>query len=51
MTHFLRVVRAIMLKGANFHEIGGEFAILGAVRADLRDTGAAALPPHARLRR
>jgi ABC-2 type transport system permease protein len=28
MTHFLRVVRAIMLKGADFHEIGGEFAIL-----------------------
>jgi len=28
MTHFLRVVRAIMLKGANFHEIGQEFATL-----------------------
>jgi ABC-2 type transport system permease protein len=28
MTHFLRVVRAIMLKGADLHEIGGEFAIL-----------------------
>jgi ABC-2 type transport system permease protein len=28
MTHFLRVVRAIMLKGANFHEIGHEFLIL-----------------------
>jgi ABC-2 type transport system permease protein len=28
MTHFLRVVRAIMLKGANFQEIGHEFAIL-----------------------
>jgi hypothetical protein len=28
MTHFLRVMRAIMLKGANFHEIGDEFLIL-----------------------
>ena len=28
MTHFLRVVRAIMLKGANFAEIGPEFAWL-----------------------
>jgi ABC-2 type transport system permease protein len=28
MTHFLRVVRAIMLKGANFHEIGHEFIVL-----------------------
>jgi len=28
MTHFLRVVRAIMLKGANFQEIGHEFLIL-----------------------
>jgi ABC-2 type transport system permease protein len=28
MTHFLRVVRAIMLKGANFREIGQEFAVL-----------------------
>jgi ABC-2 type transport system permease protein len=28
MTHFLRVVRAIMLKGANFREIGEEFAVL-----------------------
>ena len=28
MTHFLRVVRAIMLKGADFAEIGREFAIL-----------------------
>ncbi len=28
MTHFLRVVRAIMLKGADFAEIGHEFAIL-----------------------
>jgi ABC-2 type transport system permease protein len=28
MTHFLRVVRAIMLKGANFSEIGYEFGYL-----------------------
>ena len=28
MTHFLRVVRAIMLKGADFAEIGHEFALL-----------------------
>ena len=28
MTHFLRVVRAIMLKGANLFEIGDEFLIL-----------------------
>ena len=28
MTHFLRVVRGIMLKGANFSEIGYEFALL-----------------------
>jgi ABC-2 type transport system permease protein len=28
MTHFLRVVRAIMLKGANFSEIGYEFGVL-----------------------
>ena len=28
MTHFLRVVRAIMLKGANWSEIGFEFAML-----------------------
>jgi ABC-2 type transport system permease protein len=28
MTHFLRVVRAIMLKGANWSEIGLEFALL-----------------------
>jgi ABC-2 type transport system permease protein len=30
MTHFLRVVRAVMLKGANWSEIGFEFAILAA---------------------
>ena len=30
MTHFLRVVRAIMLKGANWSEIGFEFALLTA---------------------
>ena len=30
MTHFLRVVRAIMLKGANWSEIGFEFAVLTA---------------------
>lgn len=30
MTHFLRVVRAIMLKGANWSEIGLEFALLTA---------------------
>ena len=30
MTHFLRVVRAIMLKGANLSEIGYEFALLAA---------------------
>jgi len=28
MTHFLRVVRAVMLKGANWSEIGAEFALL-----------------------
>ncbi len=28
MTHFLRVVRAVMLKGANLSEIGFEFAML-----------------------
>ncbi len=28
MTHFLRVVRAVMLKGANWSEIGFEFALL-----------------------
>jgi ABC-2 type transport system permease protein len=28
MTHFLRVVRAIMLKGANWSEIGFEFSML-----------------------
>ena len=28
MTHFLRVVRAVMLKGANWSEIGFEFAML-----------------------
>ena len=28
VTHFLRLVRGVMLKGANFHEIGHEFAIL-----------------------
>ena len=28
MTHFLRVVRAIMLKGANWSEIGFEFTML-----------------------
>ena len=28
MTHFLRVVRAIMLKGANWSEIGFEFSLL-----------------------
>jgi ABC-2 type transport system permease protein len=28
MTHFLRVIRAIMLKGADFAEIGHEFAVL-----------------------
>ncbi len=28
MTHFLRVVRAVMLKGANWNEIGFEFAML-----------------------
>jgi ABC-2 type transport system permease protein len=30
MTHFLRVVRAVMLKGANWSEIGFEFAALTA---------------------
>jgi ABC-2 type transport system permease protein len=30
MTHFLRVVRAVMLKGANWSEIGFEFAMLTA---------------------
>ncbi len=30
MTHFLRVVRAVMLKGANWSEIGFEFAVLTA---------------------
>ncbi len=30
MTHFLRVVRAVMLKGANWSEIGAEFAALAA---------------------
>jgi ABC-2 type transport system permease protein len=30
MTHFLRVVRAVMLKGANWSEIGFEFAMLAA---------------------
>ena len=28
MTHFLRVVRAVMLKGANWSEIGFEFSVL-----------------------
>ena len=28
LTHFLRVVRAVMLKGANLHDIGLEFAML-----------------------
>jgi ABC-2 type transport system permease protein len=30
MTHFLRVVRAVMLKGANWSEIGFEFSVLAA---------------------
>jgi ABC-2 type transport system permease protein len=30
MTHFLRVMRAIMLKGANSSEIGFEFSVLAA---------------------
>jgi ABC-2 type transport system permease protein len=30
MTHFLRVVRAVMLKGANWSEIGFEFSALAA---------------------
>ncbi len=29
LTHFLRVTRAVMLKGADLHTIGGEIAILG----------------------
>jgi ABC-2 type transport system permease protein len=28
LTHFLRVVRAVMLKGANFRDIGFELAVL-----------------------
>ena len=49
MTHFLRVVRAIMLKGADFREIGEEFAVAQRLCAAVCDAGAAALPPHARL--
>ena len=49
MTHFLRVVRAVMLKGANWSEIGFEFALLARFRARLLDPGAAEIPAHARL--
>jgi ABC-2 type transport system permease protein len=29
LTHFLRVVRAVMLKGANLNQVGFELSILG----------------------
>jgi ABC-2 type transport system permease protein len=29
LTHFLRIIRAVMLKGANLSEIGFEVSILG----------------------
>ena len=49
MTHFLRVVRAIMLKGANWSEIGFEFALLAAFVPVVRDPGAAQVQADAGL--
>ena len=50
LTHFLRVVRAVMLKGANLNEVGFELSILG-LFVPSTPSCAHPLPPHARLTR
>ena len=49
MTHFLRVVRAVMLKGASWSEIGFEYAHARDLHPGLFDPGAAAVPADAGL--
>ena len=50
LTHYLRIVRAIMLKGATLHESAIRHARAAGTDAAGDDDRGDALPPHARLR-
>ena len=49
LTHFIRAIRAVMLKGADLATIGREMAVLGLFVARLRAGGAAPVPADAGL--
>ena len=51
MTHYLRIVRAIMLKGAALQNLDYDTVALVAADAVRDDDRGDALPPHARLTR
>ena len=49
LTHYIRIVRGIMLKGANLYDLQIEALALAGPHAARHDAGRAPLPPHAGL--
>ena len=50
LTHYIRIVRGIMLKGADLYDLQIEALALAGPHAARHDAGRAPLPPHAGLR-
>ena len=51
LTHYIRIVRGIMLKGATLYDLHGEALALARPHAACDDAGGAPLPPDAGLMR